>query len=143
MIITVRLVAVMEMPCDEIVGMPRMWNHFVPASGIVLMARIMTVASVRRRATTGVGVRNVDGVLVDVIAVDEMQMAIVKIVDMVRMANFCMRAVGAMHVTMLSMSLVIHTCSIHPAGALRNSGDKVRRRRRIQEVLCRSIPDRT
>jgi hypothetical protein len=75
--------------------------------GFVSAARTMLVrASNFGRTAHGVGVADVDGMLVDVIVVHVVQMAVMKVVDMVAMAHGRMPAVRTMLMGVVGMVLL-------------------------------------
>jgi hypothetical protein len=83
MVIAVGSVGVVEMAVDQIVHVPAMRHGLVSAVRPVLVTGLMPPAIVGRR--TGVGIGSTDGelVLVNVVLVDEMQAAVVEVIDVI------------------------------------------------------------
>ena len=82
--------------------------HMVPMRhGFVAAGRAMRVRADRLRgALHGIGRGDRDGMLINVILVRVMQMAIVKIIDMIVVPDRRMPAVATMHVAMVDMMLL-------------------------------------
>ena len=80
MIVAVGLVSVMKVAPNQVVGMRRMWDRFVPAPRGMLMADVVSTASVGFGAVVGVGCGQFDGVLVDVVLVYKVKVTVVEIV---------------------------------------------------------------
>lgn len=71
----------------------------------------MTVTCMRAAAGCRLTVRDAEHVLVDVIAVRAMEMAVVKIVDVIVMPKGGVAAVSGVLVAVARVSVVIHTLS--------------------------------
>jgi hypothetical protein len=85
----------------EVIDMVPMGHGFVPAGRAVLMR-----ADRLPRALHGIGRVDWDGMLINVILVRVMQMAIVKIIDMIIVPDGRVPTVGTMHVAMVDMMLL-------------------------------------
>ncbi len=100
MIIAVGAVRVVEVSADEIIGVIAVWNRLMSAARAVGVAWFVSPTTVRRCALRRVGRIDSDAALVDVIAVNAMQMAVVQIVAMVAVLNALMSAAGLVNVLM-------------------------------------------
>jgi hypothetical protein len=89
-------VGMMQVTVDQIVDVIAVRNGLVATSGTVHVARLMSHALVLRRAAVGIARRNLEHVLVNVIAVRVMQMPVVKVVRVIAVSNGGMAAVRAM-----------------------------------------------
>jgi hypothetical protein len=78
---------VMQVPIDQVVDMVAVRHRLVPASWTVHVPAVVPAAPVLRCASVRIGRRYLDGVLVNVILVQMVQMAVVEIVDVIAMAN--------------------------------------------------------
>jgi len=78
-------------------------DGFVAATGAMDVAGLVAAAFVLGRAVVGVGGRDGDHVLVDVVAVRMMQVAVVQVVDMTVMPDGRVAAAGAMGVVMVGV----------------------------------------
>lgn len=87
MIVAVIAVHVVQVPADEIVGVVAVGNRFVPAIGAVSVPLVVPATAVRGRALGWI--RGIDGeaALVDVVAMNMVQMSIVQVVAVVAMAD--------------------------------------------------------
>jgi hypothetical protein len=91
-VVAVVSVRVVQVPVDQKVDVVAMRHRFMPASGPVHMARLVPLALVLGRAAIGVLIRDLDHVLIDVIAVRMLQMAAGQIIDVAAVANRLMAA---------------------------------------------------
>jgi hypothetical protein len=98
-------VRVMEMAVDEIIDVVAVGYGLVAAAGAVDVGGIMGAAVVLRGAGVGVGRREGDGVFVDVAIVEMVQVAIVKIVDVIAVLDGGMTAARLMLMSMFRMSV--------------------------------------
>jgi hypothetical protein len=101
MVIAMIAVGMVQPSIHEVIDMVPMGHGFVPAGRAVLVR-----ADRLPRALHGIGRVDWDGMLVNVILVRVMQMAIVKIIDMIIMPDCRMPTVGTMHVAMVNMMLL-------------------------------------
>jgi hypothetical protein len=85
----------------EVIDVVPVRHRFVPAGRAVLVR-----ADRLRRALHGIDRADCNGMLIDVILVRMMQMAIMKIIDMVVMPDRRMPAVWTMHVAMVGVMLL-------------------------------------
>jgi hypothetical protein len=88
----------MQVAIDEIADMVAVRHSLVPASRSMDMASVVTGTSVIRRATDRVRRVDLDHMLVNMTIVHVMQVAIVKVVDVVAMAHARVAASWAMDV---------------------------------------------
>lgn len=94
MIVAVIAVRMMKVTGDQIIGVIAMGHRLVSAVRAVSMALRVPGTGVSRRALRGIGSIYFDAALVDVIAVDAMQVTLVEIVAVVAMLNGLVSAVG-------------------------------------------------
>ncbi len=104
MIVAVSSVHVVKMTRDEVVDMVTMRHRRMAAVGAVHVLSIVFAARVVGRASGRIGRIDRHRALVDVIAVDLVQVTIVEIVDMACVADGGMAAGGPMHVSVAGMS---------------------------------------
>ena len=107
------------MTIDEVIDVISVRNGVMTAAWSVLVIGRVAGALVTRR--TRLGVRPIDGnlALVDVIAVDEVQMAIVQVVDVASVFDRAMAAVRTVNVVVIVVLVVIaHAapCRCRPIG---------------------------
>lgn len=114
MIVAVRLVSVMKVAPNQVVGMRGMWDRFVPAPRGMLMADVVSTASVGFGAVVGVGCGQFDGVLIDVVLVYKVKVTVVEIVHVPFVLDGRMRAAIGVSVRMVVVPRVFHAGSIHP-----------------------------
>jgi hypothetical protein len=109
-IVTVITMHVMQVIAHEIVGVSRVRHALVAARRAVRMSCAMAGAAVIRRAFRSVHVRRVDRVLVRVIAINMMEMAIVKIISVAVVPDGRVTACGSvgMRVPFMRMTFVSH-----------------------------------
>jgi hypothetical protein len=88
-------VGMMQVAVDQIVDVVAVRHRLVPAPGSMHVARLVTGAAVLRRAAVRIARRDLDHVLVSMIAMRMVQVTIVKIVDVIAVANGRMAAIGA------------------------------------------------
>jgi hypothetical protein len=86
----------------EVINVVPMRHRFVPAGRAVLVR-----ADRLRRALHGIDRVDRNGMLINVILVRMMQMAIMKIIDVVVMPDRRMPAVGTVRVVMITMMLLV------------------------------------
>jgi hypothetical protein len=118
-VVAVVAVRVVEVAVDEIVDMVAMRDAFVAAAGPVLVAGIVARAFVAGRAGGGIGLGDVNAVLVDMVAVRMMQMAVVQIVDVVAVLHSRVAAVRPVLMGMagvLGLVAIGHHCLLDCAG---------------------------
>ena len=113
-IVAVRLVSVMKVPPNQVVGVRGMWDRFVPAARCMLMADVVCAASVCFGAVVGIGRGQFDDVLVDVVLVYKVKVTVVEIVHVPFVIDRRMRAAIGVFVRMVVVPRVFHARSIHP-----------------------------
>jgi hypothetical protein len=96
-------VRVMQVTIHQIIGVIAVRHRLVPASRPMHVPRRMSGTPMLRRAAVGIARRDLDHVLVDVIAVGMMQVTVVKIVHMVAVPNGLMAAIGTVLVRVIGM----------------------------------------
>ena len=82
-----RGMSVMQVTGDKVVGVVGVRDGLVAAGSAVRVTGFVTAARVRLRAGCRVLTRYVERVLVNVSGVIEVQMPVVKVIDMVRVAD--------------------------------------------------------
>jgi len=83
-----------QMAIDQIIHVVTVRDHFMPTSGAVDVIDVVAGAAVSRSARGRIGRAHHNAVFIDVVAMREMQVAIVQIINMVIMANGGMAAIG-------------------------------------------------
>jgi hypothetical protein len=114
-IVAVAPVRVMQMTVDDVVGVVAVGDRVVAAAGAVLVGAIVLAAVVRRRARGRVRAAYGERVLVDVVAVDVMEMAVVKEVLMAIVLDRLVAAVRAVGVGVLVVRLVFGAHGLGPS----------------------------
>jgi hypothetical protein len=104
-------VGMMQVSFNQVVDVVTVRHDFVPASWTVHMRAVMSPALVLGRAPVRIGRRHLDGVLVDMILVSVVQMAVVKIINVIAVANGCMPTPWTVLVGMVGVLVV--TASAH------------------------------
>ena len=108
MIVAVRLVRVVQVSPNEVIGVRGMWHRFVPATRDMLMADVVAIASMRFGALVGIGRGQLDDVFVDVVVVHEVKVTVVEIVDVPLVLDGRMRAAVGVFVRMVVVRRVFH-----------------------------------
>ncbi len=103
MVVAVRIMAMMEMTLNEVIGMVAVWDRVMPAASPVFMPRIVSAAGMRLGAGSRIRPRNFHSVLVDVVVVDVVQMSIVQVVYVPRVLHLRVLAARAVIVCVLFM----------------------------------------
>ena len=85
-----------------------MRNGLMTTPWTMNVIRIVSTACVVRRASVGIGVRNLDGMLIDVITVGVMEVSIVKIINVVTVLDGGVPTVRAVHVIMIGVFVAAH-----------------------------------
>jgi hypothetical protein len=101
MVVTMITMGMVQPSIHEVVDMVPMRHGFVSAGRAVLVR-----ADCLPRALHRIGRVDWDGMLINVILVRVMQMAIVKIIDMIIVPDCRMPTVGTVHVAMVDMMLL-------------------------------------
>ncbi len=102
-VVAVITVGVMEMPIDDVVDVVPMGYGFVATAWPVDMVWIVAGALVIRCAGIGVLFGDFQAVLIDVVAVDVMEMPVVKVIDVIAMPNGCVPTTRTMLVVMIGV----------------------------------------
>jgi hypothetical protein len=103
MIVAVGAMGKVQVTADEIIHMIAMRNGLVPTSRSMAVRGVVTAAGMGRSAGSRILAGHVQGVLVDMVAMDEVEVAIVQVVGMVFMGNRLVAAVGSMLVSVVVM----------------------------------------
>lgn len=103
MVVAMVAVRVVQVAVDQVVDVVTVRDGFVAATGAMDVAGLVTAAFVLGRAAVGVGGRDGDHVLVDVVAMRMVQVAVVQVIDMAIMADGRVAAAGAMGVVMVGV----------------------------------------
>lgn len=93
----------MKMTLDEVVNMIAMRNSLVTAAFPMLVVCVVAAASVSLRAVVGVSSGDSEDMFVDMLTMRRVKVAIMEIIDVVRMPDRCMAATGAVLVGMVLM----------------------------------------
>jgi hypothetical protein len=101
MVVAMIAMGMVQPSIHEVIDMVPMGHGFMPAGRAVRVR-----AGRLRGAVHGIGRVDWNGMLINVILVRVMQMAIVKIIDMIIVPDRRMPAVAAMHVAMVDMMLL-------------------------------------
>ena len=103
MVVAMVAVRVVQVAVDQVVDVVTVRDGFVAATGAMDVAGLVAAAFVLGRAAVGVGGRDGDHVLVDVVAMRMVQVAVVQVVDMTVMPDGRVAAAGAMGVVMVGV----------------------------------------
>jgi len=82
-------------------------DRLVATAWSVDMVRIVAAATVRRRASIGIGLRDGDDVFIDMAIMGVVQMSIMEVVDVSIMHDGLMTTVGAVHMVVCFMNFAI------------------------------------
>ena len=96
------------MVAHDIVVVVAVRNGLVPTARAMVMRDVMAAANMTRRALDGVGAIDFEPMLVDVIPVRMVEVSVVKIVNVVIVANCSMPAPGSMLMFVGIMDVVAH-----------------------------------
>lgn len=114
MIIAVAIMRVVKPTVDEITHVVAMRHRLVTAAWSVDMIGIMTQCiGIDRGTGIGICCRNLDHMFIYVIFVRVMQMAIVKVVDMITVPDRCVAAARSVNMCMVGVfwQIASHACS--------------------------------
>jgi hypothetical protein len=111
MVVAVAVVRVVEVTLDQIIGVIAVRHAGMSARGAVDVVGRVAGAAVVRRALRRVGRVDGDRVLIDVIAVDVMQVPIVEVVDVAGVLDREMAAAGAVNMVVALVDGVRHGVS--------------------------------
>jgi hypothetical protein len=98
MIVAVRTMGMVEVPTHQIINVVAMRRAFMPAVGAVNMFAIVPFTLMAGRAAVRVRAAYRNGVFVDVIGMDVVQVTVMKIVGMPVVAYRHVAAIRTMHV---------------------------------------------
>lgn len=108
-LVAVPIVGVVQVRCDEVVGVIAMGDGLVTARRAVRVRGVVTIAGV---ILTALGIERGEHVLVDVVAVSAVEMAVVKVIDVVVMLDRGVAAIGSVNVRVVGMRAVFHAASL-------------------------------
>jgi hypothetical protein len=112
-IVAVIAVREVQVPADEIVRVIAVGHRLVSAVRAVRVSWIVPATAVPRRALRGIRCIDLDAALVDVIAVNVMQMPVMQVVAMVTMLNALVSTAGLMNMLVRCVRLVVaHEASL-------------------------------
>ena len=104
MVVAMSIMRMMKAAIHEITGVAPVWHGFMPTPGSVYMpCFVMKLAGVDRVAAIWIGRRHFDYVLVHVVFMGMVQMAIMKVVDMVPMPDGCVATARAVNMGVVCM----------------------------------------
>ena len=103
MVVAMVAVRMMQVAVDEIVDVVAVRHRLVPATWPMLMTRLVPGAAMLGRAAVGILRRDLDHVLVDMVAVHVMQVPIVQVVDMIAMPHGGVATVGTVLVCVIGV----------------------------------------
>ena len=112
MIVTVISVTVVQVRCDDVIGVIAVRHPLVAATIAVSMFRGMPAASVRSVAVVRLPRRNGKSVFVDAIFMRAMEMPVMNVVDVVLVLNLRMSAVIAVPMAVAWVRCVCHAQSL-------------------------------
>jgi hypothetical protein len=115
MIVAMVAVRMMEMSVDQVVHVIAMRHRFVPASGLMHVGSVVTTATMLGCAPVRIGRREFDHMLVDVVAMDVVQVPIMQVVDVTVVTDGGVPTIGAMNMRMV---VVLRSHSRPPAGCI-------------------------
>ncbi len=98
MVIAVVTVGMVQVTIHEIVDVISMRDSFVSAAGAVYVVASVRITHVAARAVRGIGGVHLNGVFIDMIIVNVVQMTVVEIVNVSRMLDRCVATAFAVSV---------------------------------------------
>lgn len=107
-VIAMPVVRVMEVPLDEVVDVIAVRHGIMAAAGTVDVVGRMSLAGVSGRTRRRIGGVHGDRALVDMVSMHRVEMTIMKVVDMVTMADRGVTAADTVDVVVVSVGLVAH-----------------------------------
>lgn len=107
MIVAMVAVLMVQVPAHQIIRMVAVRNRGMAAVRSMAMRFVVLLAFVLGRTVARIAIRNGDPVLVHMIAVQVVQMAVVKIIHVAVMTNRRVSALGTVSVRVLLMDLVL------------------------------------
>jgi hypothetical protein len=110
-VVAVIAMGMMKVIPDEIIDVIAMRNGLVSATWAMFMLRLMTGAAMIRRAAVRVRRGDFDRMLIHLLSAWMMQVAVMKIIDVIAVTNSCMAAVWAMLMGMVGMRCWGHETS--------------------------------
>ena len=103
MIVAVRTMGEVQVPADHIVHMIAMRNSLVPAVRAMAMSGLVSVAGMRGSTSRWIVAGNGERMLVDVVAMDMVEMAVVQVVGMALMRHRLVAAAWCVMVRVMVM----------------------------------------
>ena len=99
------------MAVDEVVDVIAMWHGRMAATGSVHVSGFVACAAVGWRAAGGIGGGDIEGVLVDVVAVGMVEMTVVEVVDVSVVGDADVSAVGTVDMGVIGMDVAGVLCA--------------------------------
>jgi hypothetical protein len=106
-IVAVRAVRVMKVTAHEIVDVIAVGQRFVPAALAMTVGLVMIGAGVTRRARRGIRASGSQHMLVDVVAMDAVQVSVVDVIGVIVVLDGLVPTVRRMGVAVARMLLVV------------------------------------
>lgn len=106
--IAVACVRMMQVSVNKVVDMTAVRHCLMPAAWTVNVAITMTGASMAPRTVLGIGCSDLYDMLIGVIAMGEMQVAIVQIINMISVLYGHVTASHTVDMSMIFMNLAVH-----------------------------------
>jgi len=127
--VVVAVVAMREMQVaiDQVIHMVAVRDHLMPTAGSVDVVGVVAGAAMGRGTDGGIGFADRNHMLIDMVAVGEVQVAIVQIIDVAIVTNGGMAAIWTVLVGMIGM-LVASGHEVSPVSVKCGGGDAIRRR---------------
>jgi hypothetical protein len=113
---------VMQVARDEVIDVIAVRDGLVSAVGRVHVALGVPLTGVRRRASGGVRIADLEHALVHVPIVAVVEMPVVQVVDVVAVANCDVAAVGAVDVIVARVRIVAHDFFLPGGGEATTAG---------------------
>lgn len=120
-------VRVVQVAVDEVVDVVAMRHRLMPATGAVLVPRLVSLAAMLGRAAIRVLRSHLNGVLVDVVAVHVVQVPVVQVIDVVAVPQPGVPAPGAVLVGVVGVVSAVHSSSSESGFRRRRSGPAARK----------------
>ena len=107
MVVAVVAVRMVQVPVYQVINMIAVGNGLVPAARTVPVARFVTAAGVVRRTAVRVFIADLQHMFVNVVAVGVVKVSVVKIINMIAVANRGVAAVFAVNVVVIVVMLKV------------------------------------
>lgn len=117
MVVAVRTMTTMDVPSDDVVDVAGVRDDVMAAADTVYVIGGMAGTGVSERAIIGIALRRGNLMLIDVLAMNMVQMSIVHVVDVIIVPNTKMTTVVAVPVLVLIVNVMLHDIERIPCGA--------------------------